>query len=79
MALFTIDNPVTSFENTYYHTVWKFHNFSPTQILREIDFRNSISAKSAFLTHLVALNFDLNEFLHFLKPEIYQIDKMQSH
>ena len=71
MALFSFDNPVTSFKNTI--TQWKFHDFSLTQILREINFRNSISAKSAFLTHLVALNFDLNEFLHFLKAEIYQI------
>ena len=66
MALFSFDNPVTSFENTYYHTVWKFHNFSPTQILREIDFRNSRSAKSAILTNLEALNFEFYAiFAHF--------------
>ena len=47
------------------------------QILREINFKDSWSAKSAFLPHLEALNFDINEFLHFLKAEIYQIDKFQ--
>ena len=40
----------------------------------------SRGAKSAILTHLYfeALNFDFNEFLHFLKAEIYQISKIQS-
>ena len=32
-------------------TVWKFHNFSIRQILREINFWDSRSAKSAILTH----------------------------
>ena len=31
---------------------WKFHDFYNTQILREINFADSKSAKSAFLTHL---------------------------
>ena len=52
--------------------MWKFHSFSITQILREITFGDSRSAKSAILTHLEALNFDLYEFLHFLKTEMYQ-------
>ena len=51
-------------------TVWKFHNFAITQILREIKFEDSRSAKSAIFTHLEALNFDFYEFLHFLKAEI---------
>ena len=55
-------------------TVLKFHNFSITQILREINFGDSRSAKSAILTHLETLNFDLYEFLHFLKAETYQIN-----
>ena len=38
-------------------TVWKFHDFSITQILREINFGDSTSAKSAILTHLEVLNF----------------------
>ena len=44
----------------FYHpdTVWKFHDFSITQILREINFRDSKSAKSAIFTHFEALNFD---------------------
>ena len=72
MALFSFDNPVTSFENTITQC-GNFIIFPLTQILREINFGNSTSAKSAFLAHLVALNYDLNEFLHFLKAEIYQI------
>ena len=48
--------------------------FSATQILREINFRDSRSAKPAILTHLKAPNFDFYEFLHFLKAEIYQIN-----
>ena len=39
-------------------TVWKMRNFSITQILREIDFVDSSSAKSAFLKHLEALYLD---------------------
>ena len=39
-------------------TVWKFHDFSITQILREINFEDSRRAKSAILTHLEALDFD---------------------
>ena len=61
-----------------YSTVWKFHNFSITQILREINFLDSRSAKYAILAHLEALNFDFNEFLHFLKAKIYQKAKMQT-
>ena len=39
----------------YVRTVWKFHDFSITQILREINFGDCRSAKSAILTYL---NFD---------------------
>ena len=59
-------------------TVWKFHDFSTTQILREINFWNFRSAKSAILTNLEALKFDFYEFFHLLKAEIYPIDKIQS-
>ena len=57
--------------NMYFYavTVWKFQDFSITQILREINFGGSRSAKSATLTHLDSLNFYFNEFLHFLKAE----------
>ena len=50
--------------------MWKFYDFSITRILREINFRNSKSAKSAILTHLEALNFAF--FFNFLKAENYQ-------
>ena len=60
------------------HTVWKFRDFSNIQILREINFGDSKSAKSAILTHLEDLNFDFYEFLHFLKAENDQIRKFQS-
>ena len=36
-------------------TVWKFHDFSVTQNLREINFWESSSAESAILTNLQAL------------------------
>ena len=52
-------------------TVWKFHDFSITQILREIKFEDSRSAKSAILTHLEGLEFDFYGFLYLLKAEIY--------
>ena len=58
--------------------MWIFHYFSIAQILREINFGDSRSAKSAILTHLEALKFDFNEFLHFLKAEFYQINKIKS-
>jgi len=38
--------------------VWKFQDFSVTQILREINFGDFKSAKYAVLSHLEALNFD---------------------
>ena len=44
-------------------------------ILREINFGESSSAKSAILTHLEAQDFDFSEILHFLKAEINQIKK----
>ena len=42
--------------------VWKFHDFSITQILREINFWDSRSAKSAISTQLEAVNFDFHDF-----------------
>ena len=57
--------------------MWKFHDFSIIQILREINFGDSWWAKpkSAILSHLEALNFDSYEFLHFLKAENDQKSK----
>ena len=49
-----------------------------SQILREIKFWVSKNAKSAILTHLEDLNLSFHEFLHFLKAEIDQLNKIQS-
>ena len=45
------------------HSV-EISGFSITQILREINFWDSRSAKYAILSHSEALNFDFNQFLH---------------
>ena len=58
--------------------MWKFYDFSITQILREVNFGDSRSVKSAILPHLQVLNFDFYQIWHFLKAEIYQINKIQS-
>ena len=54
----------------------EFANFSTTQILREINFGDSRSAKSAISAFLEVLNFDFYEFLHLLHPNFYQMDKI---
>ena len=59
-------------------TVWKFEDFCITEILREINFEDSRSAKCVILTYLEALNFDFYEILQFLKTEIYQSNKIHS-
>ena len=41
----------------YPTTVWKFQNFAITQILREINFGDYGSTKTAVLIHLKALKF----------------------
>ena len=43
----------------------KIHDFLITHILREINFGYLRGAKSAILTHLATLNFDIYEFWHF--------------
>ena len=45
-------------------TVWKFQDFTITQILREINFQDFRSAKSAILTHSEVLMFYFCAFLH---------------
>ena len=45
-------------------TLRKFNDFAITQILLEINFKDSRSAKSDLLIHLGALNLDFYEFLH---------------
>ena len=57
--------------------MWRFQDFCIIQILREINFEDSWSVKSAILPHLKALNFNFYEFLHFLKDEIYQRNKLR--
>ena len=47
------------------YTMWKFHDFSATQILREINFKDSRRAKTAIWTHLEAVNFDFHDFFFF--------------
>ena len=47
------------------YKVWKFHDFSITQILCEIKFGDSRSAKSAILANSEALNYDLFFILAF--------------
>ena len=58
-------------------TVWNFHDFSIIQILREINFRKSRGAKSAILTLLETLKFDLCKFLPFVKAENDQKSKFR--
>ena len=58
-------------------TEWKFHYFSITHILREINFGDSRSSKSAISTLISALNMSFYEFLY-LNGELYQINKIQS-
>ena len=53
--------------DTFVNTVWKFQDLSIMQILCEIDFEDFRSPKSAILTHLKALNFEVLEFLHFFE------------
>ena len=58
--------------------MWKFKDFSITQILRDISFVDSRSAKFAILTHLKALNFDFYECLHFWEAEIDQTNNFRA-
>ena len=63
---------------TICNTVWKFQNFAITQILCEINFGDSTSAKSALLTYLDVHNFAFCEIWHFLKTEICKITKFRA-
>ena len=58
--------------------MWKFHDFCIIQFLREINFEDSWSTKSAILTQLETLNLDIYEFFALLKAEIYQMNKIYS-
>ena len=61
--------------------MWKFQDFSTTQIIREINFRDSRKAKSATFWDIGGSEFwifELHEFVPFLKAEIYQISNFLS-
>jgi len=61
---------LTKKKETKFGAEASLQNFSVTQILREIKVGESRESKTAFLRCLEALNFDLCEFLHFLKAKI---------
>ena len=65
------------FLRNWYFTVWKFHDFSFTLILREIRDGKRRVSKSAILTHLEVLIFDIYEFVQFLEDDIYQFNKIE--
>ena len=60
-----------------HYTVWKFYDFSVTQILREINFGDSRSSKTAVLAILGALsnfvNFTLQKMQNFIKTTIQSL------
>ena len=55
---------------TYLYTVWKFYNFTITQILRELNFGWFEKVKNCHSNHLEALNFDFWEISHFEMSKI---------
>ena len=66
--------------SNYVLTVWKFHDYSIDQILREINFGDSRSAKTFFLDTFKDCTFlfsNFHELLHFLKDETHQNNKIQ--
>ena len=65
-----------STQSIFLNTVWKLHDFSITQILREINFGDSRSAKSAILTHSEALNFCTFWKLKFTKSTKFRAPKI---
>ena len=66
------------YSRSYQSTLWKFQDFSVFQILREINFWESRSTKSAILTHLEAPKLDFYLILDILKTKIYKINQIQS-
>ena len=62
---FSGETGFTEISKSLHSAGWKCHDFSIAQILREINYWHSRSAKPAILTHLEALNCDFNEFLQF--------------
>ena len=60
-------------------TVQKFHDFSTTQILHQINFGDCGSAQSAKLTHLEAPNFDFMNFCTFKRLKIIKVTQFRGH
>ena len=59
------------------YTMWKFQDFSATQILREINFCHFEAPEIAILTIWAALNFEFLETLGIFKCEISLKIKIQ--
>ena len=57
--------------------MWKFHEFSITRILREINLGDSKKAKSSILSHLEALNLEFNALLHLLKLKFTKLSNFR--
>ena len=53
-------------------TVWKFNIFPASKVSREIHFCEFWKSKYTNMTRLTTLNFELGEFLHFTRAEIYK-------
>ena len=60
-----------------YFRVWKFQNFSVSQILREIKVGQPEASQMVILKYLEALNFMFDKFLHLEKAEIDQKSKLR--
>ena len=60
------------------YTVWKFQDFSITQILREINFEESGSAKNAVFAILGAVNLVILVNFSFLKVQKFIKIKIHS-
>ena len=57
--------------------MWKFQNFSVSQILREIKVGQPEASQMVILKYLEALNFMFDKFLHLEKAEIDQKSKLR--
>ena len=66
------------FPSNWIYTVWIFVNFFITHILLEIRVGDFGGQKTAILTQLEALNFNFDEFLHFLKSELTKLTKSRA-
>ena len=58
--------------------MWKYQDFSATQILREINFGHFEATKTAILTIWVVLNFEFLGIFDIVKREIFPRIKIQN-